>query len=130
MNNTTTIGVVLGTVLLAGGLIGFEQYRITRAENAPSPLLPLAKCLKEKGVVFYGAHWCEHCKNQKRQFGSAAKELPYVECSSPDGSQMFPVCIEAKVESFPTWVFTDGSRLSGEVKAAVLAEKSGCEMPK
>ncbi|MBI2035942.1 MAG: hypothetical protein HYT12_04685 [Candidatus Liptonbacteria bacterium] len=40
-----------------------------------------ALCLKEKGVVFYGAFWCPHCQNQKKLFGKSQKLLPYLECS-------------------------------------------------
>ena len=31
---------------------------------ASGPNLALAQCLKDKGVIFYGAFWCPHCKKQ------------------------------------------------------------------
>jgi hypothetical protein len=88
--------------------------------------LPLAQCLKDKGAVFYGAFWCSHCRSQKALFGDAAPALPYVECSTPDGKGQTLVCREKKIESYPTWVFADGSLLNGSQSLEVLAEKSGC----
>jgi glutaredoxin len=141
MNNTTTISIVLATVLIAGGLIGYEQHKITKDAEKYTAMaakdtkyLGFAQCLKEKGATFYGAEWCPHCKAQKKAFASAAKELPYVECAIPDGAggyknEMTQACVDAQVQSFPTWTFADGSRLSGEVPMATLAEKSGCVLP-
>ncbi len=95
----------------------------------PSNLGPFAQCLKEKGAIFYGAFWCPHCQKQKAMFGSAASELPYVECSTADGKGQLQVCVDEKVESYPTWKFADGSRQTGEVPLATLAQKTGCALP-
>lgn len=88
-----------------------------------------ATCLKEKGAVFYGAFWCSHCNNQKKEFGSSAKLLPYVECSTPDGEGQMEICKNEKIDGYPTWRFTDGSELKGEIPLATLAEKTTCELP-
>lgn len=98
-------------------------------KSAPSKLGPFAQCLKEKGATFYGAFWCPHCQAQKRMFGSAASELPYTECSTPNGQGQLQVCIDKGIQQYPTWEFADGSRLTGEVPLAQLAEKTGCELP-
>lgn len=104
---------------------------ITRSsKNAtPSPKEVFAQCLTDKGVKFYGAYWCPHCSAQKRAFGSAIKKVDYIECSTPDGKGQMPVCAEAGIQGYPTWVFPDGTRLSGEQSFATLAEKSGCVAP-
>lgn len=81
----------------------------------------LAKCLKDKGAKFYGASWCGHCKNQKKMFGDAAKYLPYIECSG--GTKE---CADAKVDGYPTWIFADGKRQSGEIPLAQLKQMVGC----
>lgn len=88
-----------------------------------------ASCIAGSGTTFYGAFWCPHCAAQKDLFGSSADLLPYVECSLPDKTGQTQVCIDAKVQSYPTWQFPDGSRLSGEVSLKGLAEKTGCELP-
>jgi hypothetical protein len=93
------------------------------------PRQTFAQCLGEKGATFYGAFWCPHCQNQKKAFGRAQRFLPYVECSNKDMSQT-QACIDAGIESYPTWVFADGSRLTGEIPMQVLSDKTGCVVPK
>lgn len=88
-----------------------------------------AKCLKDKGAVFYGAFWCGHCQNQKKAFGASVDFLPYVECSTPDGKGQLAVCADKKIEGYPAWVFSDGSRQSGEAPFEQLASKTGCALP-
>jgi len=77
----------------------------------------------------YGAYWCSHCANQKALFGSSMKYVTYVECSLPDKSGQTEICRRANIESYPTWEFKDGTRLSGEIPLATLAEKTGCTLP-
>lgn len=89
----------------------------------------LAHCIASTTTLFYGAFWCPHCHNQKNEFGDAAQYLPYVECSTPDGSGQLAVCTDAGVKNYPTWVFPDGSRLTGEVSVATLSQKTGCPLP-
>ncbi len=117
------IGVLV--VGVASAIAGGVWY-----DNKPGPLDGFAQCLGEKGATFYGAFWCPHCQIQKKLFGKSAKKLPYVECSTPDGKGRLPVCIEKKIEGYPTWEFADGSRLNGEVPLAKLAEKTSCELPR
>lgn len=94
-----------------------------------APEAVLAQCLKDSGAVFYGAFWCPHCQKQKAEFGLAESLLPYVECSTPDQRSQTPICIEKKIESYPTWEFKDGSRQTGEVSLKDLAEKTSCAYP-
>ena len=88
-----------------------------------------AQCLTDKGAIFYGAFWCPHCQAQKRAFSNSAKLLPYVECSTPDGQGQLQVCKDKEIKQYPTWEFSDGSRLTGEVPLTQLAEKTGCVLP-
>jgi thiol-disulfide isomerase/thioredoxin len=95
----------------------------------PGKLDSFATCIKDSGATFFGAFWCPHCQATKALFGSSAKLLPYVECSTPDGRSQNQVCNEAKIESYPTWEFKDGTRLTGEQTLAALAEKTSCALP-
>ena len=88
-----------------------------------------ATCLKDKGAVFYGAFWCPHCQAEKKLFGSSEKLLPYVECSTPDAQGQTQICKDKKIEGYPTWIFADGTRLTGETSFATLAEKTSCVLP-
>jgi thiol-disulfide isomerase/thioredoxin len=89
---------------------------------------PFAQCIKDSGAEFYGAFWCPHCQDQKAAFGNAKRLLPYIECSNADRSQT-QICIDKKIEGYPTWIFKDESRLSGFVPMATLAEKTQCILP-
>ncbi|HEY4527232.1 MAG TPA: thioredoxin domain-containing protein [Candidatus Paceibacterota bacterium] len=95
----------------------------------PNKLDSFAQCIKDSGAIFYGAFWCPHCQATKGMFGSAAKLLPYIECSTPDGSGQLPVCKEKGVNNYPTWVFPDGSILTGERTLQELSEKTNCPLP-
>lgn len=121
--NLIIVGVIVA--LIIAGIAFFVS------ENSkPGKLDAFAQCLKEKNAVFYGAYWCSHCQNQKKMFDKSEKFLPYIECSTPDGQSQLPVCIDKKIEGYPTWEFADGSRESGEVPLEKLAEKTGCVLPK
>ncbi|QQG38358.1 MAG: hypothetical protein HYS26_02315 [Candidatus Kaiserbacteria bacterium] len=95
----------------------------------PGDLDSFATCLKDRGAVFYGAFWCPHCKRTKDLFGASAKLLPYVECSTPDGQTQLDACKEKGIDQYPTWIFADGSRLTGERTLEELSEKTSCALP-
>ena len=118
--------IILGAIVIAA--VGGISWYVMRTQG-PGPLDGFAQCLKDKGALFYGAFWCPHCQNQKAMFGSSARLLPYVECSTLDSAGQLPVCQEKKIEGYPTWTFADGSRESGEVPLEKLAEKTGCALP-
>ncbi len=126
MKNNATLYAILVVVV---AVVIFGVYAYTRNQNSPGQLDEFASCLKTKNAVFYGAFWCPHCQNQKALFGNSAKLLPYVECSLPDGQSQTQVCIDKKIDGYPTWEFADGSRLTGEVALADLAKKTGCALP-
>lgn len=111
-------------ILVVGGMSASVLLKV-----GPGKLDTFAQCIADKGATFYGAYWCPHCQAQKRMFGASAKLLPYVECSTADGQGQLPICTEKEVQQYPTWVFADESRLTGEVPLAQLAEKTGCELP-
>jgi thiol-disulfide isomerase/thioredoxin len=91
----------------------------------------VAQCLKDSGAQFFGASWCPHCQAQKVLFGAAAKLLPYIECS-PDATKsgQAQLCIDNKIESYPTWKFKSGEVVSGEQTIDALATKANCSITK
>lgn len=127
----TNIKIFVSVIaLLILGVIATILLRDTSSNPAANGAYDgLAQCLKDKGAVFYGAFWCSHCQAQKKMFGSSAKLLPYVECSTADGAAQTQMCIDKKVSSYPTWEFADGTRLNGEISPSELALKSGCALP-
>ncbi len=123
------LAVVMVAIIAISGVLAYKGEGAGNIKTPAGKYDEFAKCLKDKGAVFYGAFWCSHCNNQKKAFGSAAEFLPYVECSTPDKRGQFQVCIDAKIEGYPTWVFPDGSRQAGEVPFETLASKTGCALP-
>jgi hypothetical protein len=113
--------VVLGIVVLMSMVGG--------AADTSAKYDSFAQCLSQKGVKFYGAFWCPHCQAQKKMFGGSVKYLPYIECSTPDGSSQNQTCNTAGISGYPTWEFPDGTRTTGEQSFQTLADKSGCQLP-
>ncbi len=97
-------------------------------KNEPGKYDGFAKCLTDNGVKMYGAYWCPHCLNQKTAFGKSWKYVSYIECSLPDRAGQTELCRKAGIEGYPTWEFSDSSRLEGEVSFEGLAVKSGCTL--
>ncbi|MCX6738439.1 MAG: hypothetical protein NT098_00095 [Candidatus Parcubacteria bacterium] len=121
-------------VIVFGGSLLFAVKSMNKADiegNAVSGQYDtFAQCIKDSGAVFYGAFWCPHCLDQKKEFGDSVKLLPYVECSTPDTKGQTLICKEKGINSYPTWIFKDDSRLSGKLTWKVLAEKTLCILPK
>lgn len=88
-----------------------------------------ASCLAEKNVKFFGSFQCSNCADQKRLFGKSTNILMssgvYIECGPLSGPQT-QICIDNKIEGYPTWEFSDGTRLVGTRQLTELSEKSGC----
>ncbi|MBM3281329.1 MAG: hypothetical protein FJY91_01065 [Candidatus Harrisonbacteria bacterium] len=125
MSNKTVLIIGVIFLLLVGGLIGYQKY----TESLPDKLDSFAQCLGEKGAKFYGAFWCPHCQDQKKVFGRSAKYLPYVECSTADGRGKLQVCLDERVDGYPTWKFADGTAVSGLASTEILAQKTDCTLP-
>lgn len=114
------IGIIIAVVLIVIG-VTFLEKTATKSVKYDA----FAMCLAEKGAKFYGAFWCPHCQKQKEMFEWSEK-IPYVECSTPDAKGQLEVCTAAGVNSYPTWIFADGSKLSGETPLETLAQKTDC----
>lgn len=83
----------------------------------------LAKHLADTKAVMYGAFWCGACQEQKARFGSAAKDLPYVECDAKGVNARPDLCRQVGVKSFPTWVI-NGEKREGVMTLNQLADMS------
>ncbi len=88
-----------------------------------------AKCITEKGAVFYGASWCSHCNNQKKGFGDSMQYIKYVECAVEGQPQVqTPECTQAGISGYPTWI-VNGKSYPGEQQLTNLAKLTGCTLP-
>ncbi len=130
MTKTTIAYGVFVIALLALMIFVRNQTESTQEETvtANSPIDTFAQCISESGATFYGTFWCSHCKAQKELFQNS-KKLPYVECSTPDGQNQTKECADKGIEGYPTWIFADGTKASGEQTFEKLSEKTSCPMP-
>ena len=112
-------------VIVIAALHAQASERTARGPEDPY-LRGLAERLADSGALFYGASWCPHCQEQKRMFGAAQERLPYIECS-PSGPRgaVASSCISAGVQTYPTWVFADGSRVTAVIPLRELADRVG-----
>lgn len=119
------IYILIGLLVLGG------MVYVIMAPGKPGKYDQFAQCVKDKGVTFFGAFWCPHCQAQKARFGSSAKFLPYVECSTPDGQGQTKVCKEAGVTTYPTWQWSASTtdRTIGEVELSEISSKTSCPLP-
>ncbi len=129
MNGKTKmiIGLVILVVLIVLGMRVVLRGRSTSTAGG-GQYDTFAMCLKNKNVSFYGAFWCPHCQEQKKLFGASASLLPYIECSTPDAKGQTQICKDKAITGYPTWIFADGSRMSGVLSFADLSQKSGCPL--
>lgn len=125
MKNTKILWAIALAVIVIGFVI-YNNYFQKGASVADSKVAALSQCLTEKGVKMYGAYWCPHCQNQKELFGASWKDITYVECSLPGGRAQTTLCSQAGIQSYPTWEFSGGKRLTGERTFQELSESSGC----
>lgn len=117
-----TIGVSIIAIISLGGVVWFQKTSSGKLDG-------FAQCLKGKGAIFYGAFWCSHCQSQKALFGDSQKYISYVECSTPDGKKQVEECNKEGIKGYPTWKFSDGSIVEGELSLQELSEKTSCPLP-
>ena len=87
--------------------------------------IALAKYLKDNGVVKYSAYWCPNCLDQSELFGKEAyKELNVVECARDGKNSQTQLCIDKKIEGFPSWEI-NGKIIIGVRTLKELSELTG-----
>ena len=104
-------------------LKGPKELRVTSESTKES--IELAKYLKDNGVVKYSAYWCPNCLDQSELFGKEAyKELNVVECARDGKNSQTQLCINKKIEGFPSWEI-NGKIIIGVQTLKELSELSG-----
>ena len=107
----------------SGHLKGQKELRVTSESTKES--IALAKYLKNNGVVKYSAYWCPNCLDQSELFGKEAyKELNVVECARDGKNSQTKLCIDKKIEGFPSWEI-NGNIIIGVQPLEELAELTG-----
>ena len=104
-------------------LKGPKELIVTSESSKES--IALAKYLKNIGVVKYSAYWCPNCLDQSELFGKKAyKELSVVECARDGKNSQTQLCIDKKIEGFPSWEI-NGKIIIGVQTLKELSELSG-----
>ena len=122
----TSTKVLLALIVLAAGFFYMRGGGINGAATAEQ--MAFAQCLTDSGAMMYGAYWCPHCQSQKEMFGASWDIINYVECSLPNRGGQTEACNLAGIQSYPTWEFSDGERVTGVQTFAQLSEKTGCPL--
>ncbi len=116
-------GAIVAIVTITGTLgVYASQGKIAAQSNSFAGRL--AQHLTVTNAKMYGAYWCPHCIDQKKQFGEAQKLVPYVECDSKGVNPQTALCQQKGITGFPTWEI-NGKMLSGERSLNELATASG-----
>ena len=104
-------------------LKGAKELIVTSESTKES--IALAKYLKDNGVVKYSAYWCPNCLDQSELFGKEAyKELNVVECARDGKNSQTQLCIDKKIEGFPSWEI-NGKIIIGLRTLKELSELTG-----
>ncbi|VVM06758.1 Vitamin K epoxide reductase [Methylacidimicrobium cyclopophantes] len=132
------LGLLPAVLAVGGGSAALFHFSALRGEQAARAALiakqegeelrwleELAKHLDKKGVKFYGATWCNHCRLQRALFGQAASLLPFIDCAPGGrGTPLIAPCREIGVRTFPTWTIGN-RRYEGILTPETLAELTG-----
>ena len=102
-----------------------NQKELIVTSESTKESIALAKYLKDKGVVKYSAYWCPNCLNQSELFGKQAyKELNVVECARDGKNSQTQLCIDKKIQGFPSWEI-NGKIILGTKTLSELSKLTG-----
>lgn len=120
-----TLAVVGIVAVIASGLFLVRQEKYKESKR-------FVECLQERGVVMYGSYVCPACISNKRVFGPAEKDLPYIECHPNGPNTQTELCREKGIRATPTWIIErDGEEIEravGFMGKEELAAFSGCSL--
>ena len=115
--------IALPSAVNSEHLKGPKELTVTSESTKES--IALAKYLKDNGVVKYSAYWCPNCLDQSELFGKEAyKELNVVECARDGKNSQTQLCIDKKIEGFPSWEI-NGKIIIGVRTLKELSELTG-----
>ncbi|MBI2543259.1 MAG: hypothetical protein HYW24_03675 [Candidatus Aenigmarchaeota archaeon] len=124
---TGKIVTILSIVLIVAIAGYFSISSITGRATEPGVYDEFAKCLADKGAVFYGSFQCSHCKTQKDLFGGSIEYVNYVECGPLGAPPTNKECVEAGIRAYPTWVINN-IEYTGVQDLDKLSELANCPL--
>ncbi len=123
VGNLFFTGAIVAVVTITGTLgVYASQGKLAASSNSFAGRL--AQHLTETNSKMYGAYWCPHCMDQKKRFGEAQKQIPYIECDPKGTNPQTALCMEKGIKGYPTWEI-NGQMVSGDIPLEELANLSG-----
>ena len=105
----------------------YKEKELIVTSESTKETIKFAKYLKDNGVVKYSAYWCPNCVNQSELFGKQAyKELNVVECAYDAKNSQTQLCIDKKIQGFPSWEI-NGKIILGVLTLRELSKLTGYE---
>ena len=105
----------------------YKEKELIVTSESTKETIKFAKYLKDNGVVKYSAYWCHNCVNQSELFGKQAyKELNVVECANDAKNSQTQLCIDKKIQGFPSWEI-NGKIILGVLTLRELSKLTGYE---
>ena len=102
-----------------------NQKELIVTSESTKESIEFAKYLKDNGVVKYSAYWCPNCLYQSELFGKQAyKELNVVECAKDGKNSQTQLCIDKKIQGFPSWEI-NGNLILGVLTLNELSKLTG-----
>lgn len=116
----------IGVEDLAGNVTpGEYSVAVVAAQSAEGAnLVEFAQGLASAGVKLYGAKWDVATTTQRDLFEDGRQFLPFVDVTAADRTRL-PLADSLDIDVYPTWVFTDGSRLEGVQSLVTIAQRAG-----
>ena len=113
----------LPNAVISSHLNNHKELKVTSESTKES--IEFAKYLNDSGVVKYSAYWCPNCLNQSELFGKQAyNELNVVECARDGINSQTQLCIDKKIQGFPTWEI-NGKLILGVLSLKELSKLTG-----
>ncbi len=116
--------LLVAVFLVLGAIIAVVLWLNRTTVPPPTKYLVFAQCLASKKLTMYGATWCSHCKAERALFGDSFKYVPYIDCP-----KNLNLCIEKRIENYPTWIDAKGVKYEGVQSLDKLSTISDCELP-
>ncbi|MDZ4656578.1 MAG: peptidylprolyl isomerase [Bythopirellula sp.] len=96
-------------------------------EIAAANLVAFAQALSAAGAKFFGAGWSAETTSQREVFEDGGQFLPFVEVTNPNRTPN-QTATDNNITTYPTWVFSDGSRLVGVQTLQALSDHTGIDI--
>ncbi len=105
------------------------EPRLVLDGTLANDLAAFANLLRTNGVTLYGAAWDATTTAQRQLFGDGSQFLNFVEVTNPNRTFNTTATANSITTTSPTWIFSDGSRLTGTQSLEALSLQLSLAVP-